>query len=167
MSMLESRQYSKSMPPACALVLKHCMGNTVRVLYVGKHDPECKNCKYNCTDEIFPMSMVQQKAIRGMQNRNNKAKAETQLRTGSQALGSIIQSSMEDVLRQCSGKPPNKRDGITMLANAVSNKQFNSEQEMYEVQKMIGVPTTKLHNGEDVRDVLHRGNKKMYMNNLR
>lgn len=40
----------------------------------GHADPNCKCCNCACSDETFTMADVQQKAIKGMQKRNNDEK---------------------------------------------------------------------------------------------
>ena len=56
---------------------------------------------------------------------------------------------------------------MTMIANEIKKKQFNSEHEMHLVQKMVGVPSSKLISGEDVRSAVQQRNKKEYQNHLR
>jgi hypothetical protein len=48
----------------------------------GRADPDCKSCNCDCTDEFFTMADVQQKALRGMQKRNNYSKAEIRQSSG-------------------------------------------------------------------------------------
>ena len=115
------------------------------------------------------MAQVQGKAMRAMEKRNKSATAAKKETSGYESLGGMIKQSMASVVERINKEdsPTDEKDALSMLANELKYKQFNSEKEMHDVQKISGAPTTKLNNGEDIRSVLCKGNKKKYSNNLR
>jgi hypothetical protein len=136
----------------------------------GMADPNCKNCNCNCPDEVFTQGQAQQKAITGLMQRNNEAKAKSNAKDGGAILGSIIKESVgavTDRLRETKGVLPNNKHVISLVADQLKHKQFASEEDMHTVQQMMGAPTTKLVSGEDARSVSTQRNKKEYQNSLR
>ena len=135
----------------------------------GYADPNCKQCLCDCENEVFTMAQVQGKAMRAMEKRNKSATAAKKETSGYESLGGMIKQSMASVVERINKEdsPTDEKDALSMLANELKYKQFNSEKEMHDVQKISGAPTTKLNNGEDIRSVLCKGNKKKYSNNLR
>jgi hypothetical protein len=116
------------------------------------------------------MADVQQKALRGMQKRNNYSKEQKKQLSGGEVLGGIPKDSMQEVtnlLKEGGNNNLSTKDAMTMAANRLKHKQFRSKHDMHMVQKIVGVPGTKLLSGEDVRSGVHQRNKKEYQNNLR
>ena len=137
----------------------------------GHHDPECKMCNCACSDETFTMADVQQKAIKGVQKRNNSEKEQRKQTSGQEVLGAIFRDSISEVTSRLQNQPSSAGSDsvntMTMIANEMKHKQFTSEHDMHLVQKMVGVPSSKLMSGEDVRSVVQQKNKKEYQNRLR
>lgn len=136
----------------------------------GAADPNCKNCNCTCPHEVFTQGEAQQKAITGMMQRNNAAKAQSSAKNGDAILGAIIQKSVGAVaesLKAKAGAVPHNKEVMTMVADQLKHEQFASEEDMHAVQQIVGPPTTKLLSGEDARSVLVHKHKKQYQNNLR